>query len=90
METVAKIVKSTAFIYSVWVVLHYVCPHLYVEYCVPNTIKGFAMSVIMAPAPHCKILRWGISTGADMINMMWLWIAASAVQLLVPDKMKKE
>ena len=60
-------------IYFIWVGLHYVSSHAYVNLCVPYTVKGFFMSPIQSPMPHCVALRYMIYTGGEYINKMW-WI----------------
>lgn len=41
-------------IYLLWICLHYFSAHLYIKFCVPNTIIGFLMSPFMISAPHCQ------------------------------------
>ena len=82
--------KSTIFIYSLWVILHFVVPHIYTHVCVPKTISGFILSIFVAPAPHCQIMRWTIYTSGNMINMMWLCIGTWIVQKLIPEEKKQD
>jgi len=63
-------------IYFVWITLHYAASHVYVQYCVPGTIFGFLISPFLVTTPHCQALRWLISTAADTITKMWLFIGA--------------
>jgi hypothetical protein len=66
-------------IYVMWIVLHYIAGILYSNYCTPNTVFGFLASPVLAAAPHCRAMRWVISTGGDIIINMWViigtWIA---------------
>jgi len=68
-------------IYLIWVILHYSASHLYIQFCVPNTIIGFLMSPFMTATPHCQALRWIVFNGANMINNMWVvlgtWICTN-------------
>jgi hypothetical protein len=59
-------------IYLLWILLHYVASHLYVNLCVPKTLIGFVMSPFMTATPHCQGLRWIIYNTANMINNMWI------------------
>jgi hypothetical protein len=78
-----KIVIATWTIYLLWIYLHYFASHLYIEYCVPHTIKGFIMSPFMVSTPHCKGLRWIIYNGGNNITNMWslvgTWIYARLI-----------
>ena len=70
-------------IYVVWIVLHYVCSHLYVAWCTPLTVVGFLLSPFVVPAPHCQAFRWVIVNGSNSITAMWFavgtWIAKKIV-----------
>ena len=63
-------------IYLLWICLHYFSAHLYVKFCVPNTIIGFIMSPLMIMTPHCQGLRWIVYNAANIINNMWILIGA--------------
>lgn len=63
-------------IYLLWIGLHYFSAHLYVKFCVPNTIIGFIMSPFMIMTPHCQGLRWIVYNAASIINNMWILIGA--------------
>ena len=70
-------------IYVMWIILHYVCTHLYVSWCTPLTIIGFLLSPFIVPAPHCQAFRWVIVNGSNSITTMWCtlgaWIAKKIV-----------
>ena len=59
-------------VYFAWIGLHYSASHLYVKLCVPDTLFGFLMSPFMTATPHCQGLRWVVTSGASMINNMWI------------------
>jgi len=63
-------------IYLLWILLHFSASHLYVKFCVPNTIVGFVMSPFMTATPHCQGLRWLVYNAANMINNMWIILGA--------------
>ena len=63
-------------IYLLWISLHYFSSHLYIKFCVPNTIIGFMMSPFMIMTPHCQGLRWIVYNAANIINHMWILIGA--------------
>ena len=75
-------------IYLLWICLHYIASHLYVKFCVPNTIIGFVMSPFMTATPHCLGLRWIVYNAANMINNMWIvfgtWICSTI--LIISNK----
>ena len=85
-----KFLKSSASIYILWVLLHYTSPHLYVYFCVPLNPVGFAMSIFIAPAPHCQVLRWTIYNGGNMIIAMWVCMGTWLAQLLIPTNRANE
>ena len=63
-------------IYLLWICLHYFSAHLYIKFCVPNTIVGFLMSPFMIATPHCQGLRWIVYNAAGIINNMWILFGA--------------
>jgi hypothetical protein len=60
-------------LYFFWIALHYTSSHLYVYFCTPYSIRGFLMSPIQSPMPHCSALRYMIYNGGEYINKMW-WV----------------
>jgi len=81
MYTIITTLINVCGIYLIWIILHYISCHLYVYFCVPNTIIGFLMSPFMTATPHCLGLRWIIYNAANMINNMWLilgtWVCST-------------
>ena len=79
---VSYIFKTSVFlfkisgIYMLWICLHYFSAHLYIKFCVPNSIIGFIMSSFMISTPHCQGLRWIVYNAANIINHMWILIGA--------------
>lgn len=71
-----KLFINVSGIYFMWIFLHYISSHLYVKFCVPNTIIGFLLSPFMTATPHCQGLRWIITNAANMINNMWVVLGA--------------
>jgi len=67
-------------IYLLWIILHYIASHLYVKYCVPNSLFGFIISPFMVSTRHCMAIRWIIYHGANSIDTMWIilgtWITS--------------
>jgi len=61
-------------IYLLWICLHYFSAHLYIKFCVPDTIIGFLISPFMIATPHCQGLRWIVYNAAGIINNMWILI----------------
>jgi hypothetical protein len=81
-KAVSFILRTTIFlfkmsgIYILWIGLHYFSAHLYVKFCVPNSVVGFIMSPFMIMTPHCQGLRWIVYNAANIINHMWILIGA--------------
>jgi len=80
--TISYIFKTLIFlfkisgIYLLWIGLHYFSAHLYIKFCVPNSVIGFIMSPLMITTPHCQGLRWIVYNAANIINHMWILIGA--------------
>jgi|LakMenE01Jun11ns_1017448.scaffolds.fasta_scaffold9895940_1 hypothetical protein len=75
IKTLLVILKSSG-IYLLWICLHYFSAHLYIKFCVPDTIVGFLMSPFMISTPHCQGLRWIVYNSTGVINNMWILIGA--------------
>ena len=75
LKTFLVILKVSG-IYLLWICLHYFSAHLYIKFCVPDTILGFFMSPFMIATPHCQGLRWIVYNAAGIINNMWILIGA--------------
>jgi hypothetical protein len=80
-----KYIIKLSGIYLLWIVLHFVAAHLYIQFCVPSNFIGFVISPFMTASPHCQGLRWIIYTGANTINNMWVilgtWLCSYLIQL---------
>ena len=85
---VIKIGLGIVGIYFIWILLHYIASHLYVKWCVPNTMYGFLMSPFLVATPYCTGLRWLIYTGANTIHNMWIlfgsWISSRMAIFMNP------
>jgi len=73
IKSLLVILKASG-IYLLWICLHYFSAHLYIKFCVPDTIIGFLMSPFMIATPHCQGLRWIVYNAAGIINNMWILI----------------
>jgi hypothetical protein len=81
LKTLLVLLKASG-IYLLWICLHYFSAHLYVKFCVPDTIIGFFMSPFMIATPHCQGLRWIVYNAAGIINNMWILIGAWIYSLI--------
>jgi hypothetical protein len=72
-KTVSLLIKVSG-IYILWICFHYFSAHLYIKFCVPDTLIGFLMSPFMIATPHCQGLRWIVYNAAGIINNMWIVI----------------
>lgn len=77
-------------VYLLWIILHYISPHLYVYFCVPLNLRGFLMSAFIAPSPHCQAIRWTIYNGGNTIIGMWIFIGTLIVKKLIPIKKEND
>jgi len=68
--------------YFLWICLHYFSSHLYIKFCVPNTLLGFVMSPFLISTPHCQGLRWIVYNAANIINNMWIIIGSWIYSLI--------
>jgi len=73
IKSLLVILKASG-IYLLWICLHYFSAHLYIKFCVPDTIIGFLMSPFMIATPHCQGLRWIVYNAVGIINNMWILI----------------
>lgn len=79
-----KYLIRTFGIYVIWITLHYIAAHLYIYFCVPDNLLGFLISPILVPTPHCTILRWTIHQCGININVMWVFLTAWLVGIIMP------
>ena len=80
-KTLVVLLKVSG-IYLLWICLHYFSAHLYIKFCVPDTIIGFLMSPFMIATPHCQGLRWIVYNAAGIINNMWILIGTWIYSLI--------
>jgi hypothetical protein len=82
-----NIIAKTAAIYAIWISLHYLAAHLYVQICTPVGALGFIKSLYMTPTPCCYVLRWTIFHGGNNIGKIWLlmgvWILSQIPRVKV-------
>ena len=69
-------------IYVVWVLIHYICAHGYVQLCTPPGWYGFIISIALTPSPYCYALRWVIFHGGNCIATMWVILGVSMLKYL--------
>lgn len=73
-------------IYLLWILLHFISTHLYVNFCVPKTVVGFIMSPFMTATPHCQGLRWIVYNAASTINNMWIILGTWLCSIILTMK----
>jgi hypothetical protein len=83
LTDVLNYLTSPVGIFVLWIVLHFITPHLYVYFCTPATVFGFAVSPFVAAAPHCMAFRWVIYNGGTMITTMWMVIGGWFIRKLM-------
>ena len=65
-----------------WIILHYIIPHIYVKLCVPLTPLGFIQSIIISTTPHCEALRYTLYVSGDNIKYMWITIGTCVISFI--------
>ena len=82
---VVKFISQVAGVYLTWITLHYGAAHLYTKFCAHDTVVGFILSPFMVVAPHCRALRWVVSTASGVIENMWIvfgtWVCANILTI---------
>ena len=68
-------------LYFIWISMHYLASHLYTMVCTPWSVKGFILSPLLIPAPHCEALRWVIYHGALRIHTMWILLGGYVINV---------
>ncbi len=76
-------IKSLVLFYSGWIILHYICSHLYIFFCVPNTWCGILVSPFMTMTPHCTAFRWVIYEAGNIFYTMWIAIGSWIISNLL-------
>lgn len=84
--TVTNYMFMASAIYLVWILIHYISAHLYVQFCTPLSFTGFLMSPFVVSAPHCRALRWSINNGASSIDAMWILLGTWMCSKLIIHK----
>jgi len=75
MLSMLKKIPNEAIVYIISFIVHFIAPHLYVHFCVPDTISGFFLSQFMVITPQCQCIRWSLSVSSYLLNNMWILIA---------------
>ena len=82
---VVKFISQVAGVYLTWITLHYGAAHLYTKFSAHDTVVGFILSPFMVVAPHCRALRWVVSTASGVIENMWIvfgtWVCANILTI---------
>lgn len=69
--------------YFMWIMLHYIGTHMYVNYCAPLSITGFILSPYVISLPSCVAFRWLIQEGNNSIIAMWFAIGTFMINMLL-------
>ena len=60
--------------YLMWIILHFVCAHIYTYMCVPLTFTGFMLSPLVTMNPMCRGLQWVTYNSLLVMSNMWIAI----------------
>jgi hypothetical protein len=66
-------------IFAFWTVLHLVAANLYTNFCAHASWYGLLVSPFIAPAPHCRALRWIIYNGGSYLENVWMTLGTYCV-----------
>lgn len=79
--TITSLVYKPFGFYLGWIILHYICIHLYANICVPFTFWGVITSPLNAMNPLCRGLEWINHNSLIVMSNMWLglgtWITTN-------------
>ena len=77
-------VKFSA-IFMMWVLFHNISANVYATYCAPLSIGGIFQTMIVSQSPHCKLLRYSMDIGVDVIYSIWgvvaLWVSSTILHV---------
>jgi hypothetical protein len=79
----ARYIYVGTIFYVMWIMLHFVASHVYINVCVPQTLWGFIISPFMSLTPQCQSLRWIIYNGGNVINNMWIVLGTWCCSILM-------
>ena len=81
-----------AYVYLLWIFIHFAAARLYAELCVPNTVQGLVLSPFLVSSPHCTALLWAVNEGTISIRSMWVLLGAwlSGKMLASPNRKKNK
>lgn len=63
-------------VYGIWFLLHSLSAKLYSEHCVKFSVFGLLESFVMVHSPICKILRFTMNIGVEVMCSLWVLIFA--------------
>lgn len=58
IEQIKSYIPPMTLTYIGWVTLHFISAHMYVNYCVGNTVIDFFLSPIRSASPICQAFSW--------------------------------
>ena len=68
----AVFVMSASSVYILWILLHFVASHIYIDHCVGNYWKDIFVSVFYVSSPYCQGVSWVIYNGSRQIAYIWV------------------
>ena len=74
-EVCGKYYKPIGY-YLLWIILHFVCQHMYTNMCVPIRLSWFMMSPITSINPMCQNLHWLLHYSIIIMKNMWIVLGA--------------
>ena len=76
LKNLGALVPTVVYVYTAFILLHYISTHLYTNLCTPLNIYGFIKTPFTITLPHCQGLRWIIYNSGEKIINMWLLLGA--------------
>ena len=67
---------------TIWFVIHWIIPRIYIPLCVPNGVYGFIQSMFLTTSPHCVALRYMMNVASFNINYAWISLGTVVLTFL--------
>ena len=73
--------------YASWVIIHFVCSHLYIHFCVGDSVVDIFLSPFRSSSIHCQALSWTTYTLSKQFVTVWISLASYACgKLMLENK----
>ena len=70
-------------IYVIWSLVHLFSANLYTYYCANMSVYGYVVSLFNTMSPHCNALHYLVTTGKDIVVLLWKTIGTWFISKVV-------